>query len=247
MRKLSLLFITPLLLCQCSHKEKISNEIIIAENNYEGIYSQTLTLSRDSTFSFKLVDYVPTTEIKEDFKGKYHIKNDTVYFSQKVQFVEGDIAVLKNNFVEFINGRYPFKIQIVKSSILLKQSIFVDPYSDYSSFVFNPEFYNFFSASAKPYDLNKSELALLDTLLNNCIKKNPEIISRPIEKYYKICVAVINSNNEKEVRVYCVCKSGFNSVLYKNDSVCDGGDCYFRVIINLSKRSYYDLNVNGEA
>ena len=234
-------------MCQCSQKEKVLNEIIIAENNYEGTYSQTLTLYRDSTFSFKLVNYEPTTEIVEDFKGKYHIKNDTVYFLQKVQFVEGDTAVLKNNFVEFINGGYPLKIQIIKSSIVLKQSIFVDTYSDYSSFIFNPEFYDFFSASATAYDLTKSELVLLDTLLNNCIKENPARISRPIEKYYKICVAVINSNNEKEVRVYCACKSGFNSVLYKNDSVCDGGDCYFRVIINLSKRSYYDLNVNGVA
>ena len=105
----------------------------------------------------------------------------------------------------------------------------------------------FLTSNSKPYDLNSEELVQLNSLLKVCIKENSNEISKPIEDYYKICVPVITPENEKQVRVYCVCKSGFTDVLYRNDKVCDGGDCYFRVIINLSNLSYHNFNVNGVA
>jgi hypothetical protein len=247
MKRLSLLIVISLLLIQCSHKEKQTDYVLIAENNYDGFYSQSLTLLHDSTFSFKLIDHSNVTATYEDCKGEYFIKNDTVYFSAKLQFVRADTAVIKDGFVEFINGAYPFKIKVIKTCIQPRQSVFVDKYSDYSSFVFNPDFYDFFAADSKPYDLNTNELTGLDSLLNACIKENPDQISKPVDSYNKICVAVITPQNEKEVRLYCVCKTTLKQVLYRNDKVRDGGDCYFRVIINLTKRKYYDLNVNGTA
>lgn len=232
---------------QCSQKGKPSNEVLIARNNFDWGYSQLLTFYRDSSFSFKEINHTSIPEIKIDCIGKYLIKNDTAYLSSKIVFGKGNIAIIKDGFIEFINGDYPYKFQIIKSNIPLKQSIFVDKFADYSSFVFNPDFYDFFTSNSKPYDLNLHELVQLDSLLKVCIKENSNEISKPFEIYYKICVAVITPEKEKQVRVSCACKSGFSDALYRNDKVCDGGDCYFRVIINLSNLSYHNFNVNGVA
>ena len=144
MNRLLLIIIASLLLIQCSQKEKTSNEVLIAKNNLDLGDSQLLTFYRDSSFSFEWIDHSSNPEIKISCVGKYLIKNDTAYLSSKIAFGKGNIAIIKNGFIEFINGEYPYRFQIVKSDITLKQSIFVDKFSDYSSFVFNPDFYDFF-------------------------------------------------------------------------------------------------------
>ncbi|MCD6010348.1 MAG: hypothetical protein K0Q79_210 [Flavipsychrobacter sp.] len=113
--------------------------------------------------------------------------------------------------------------------------------------------------------LTQLELTLIEHLLRKCIddynfgaekrynelkKKNPQIkidnfIIR-VEKYKRQYVVKKSLSGEKLLCVNCFCHTLSN---YKKEivSVEDGGNCYFNLMINLTKGQCYDLMVNGEA
>ena len=68
-------------------------------------------------------------------------------------------------------------------------------------------------------------------------------------RYYKRqYITSINKDGEKEVQINCFCEYTDDDrwqqgILYIND----GGKCYFRVTVNLSKNSFSNFNTNGEA
>lgn len=121
--------------------------------------------------------------------------------------------------------------------------------------------------NAKPTDLSSDEIIEVERLLSECITnynplrqrffdsmtkahpgekldKNDFIID--LTRYKRQYVPVINEKGEKEVWVNCFCDNPHN---WKNEieQVLDGGNCFFNVKINLTKKNYYDLMVNGSA
>ncbi len=58
-------------------------------------------------------------------------------------------------------------------------------------------------------------------------------------------MAFINEEGEKEVWVNCFCKTDGQNWKKESIQVDDGGNCYFRVKINLTTGKYHDLMVNG--
>ena len=121
----------------------------------------------------------------------------------------------------------------------------------------------------KPASLSSAELAQVKVLLRACIdeynqaqvielqklrKAQPNEVFKAdnfiinLPKYKRQLVAVINTKGEKEVWVNC-----FSHELYKMDwhhEIAfwhDGGNCLFNVRINLTKRKWCDLMVNGSA
>jgi hypothetical protein len=121
----------------------------------------------------------------------------------------------------------------------------------------------------KPTDLTIDELLKIDTILNNCINDyNPsqEIeyskykIDHPestvdkkhfliyLNRYKRQYLPIINTMGEKEVWVNCFCTSGEpEKWRIKIVSAKDGGNCFFKVKVNLSTGQFYDFNVNNEA
>ncbi len=90
-----------------------------------------------------------------------------------------------------------------------------------------------------------------DSINPNHYKKEDFIVD--LKNYYRQYVAVINENNEKEVWISCFCKDFFT---YSEDpqrwrteiiQIDDGGNCVFNLKINITKRTYYDFYVNGDA
>ena len=69
---------------------------------------------------------------------------------------------------------------------------------------------------------------------------------KDVSKYYKQFIAVINKQGEKEVWINCFCSK---DPKWKNEVVLvlDGGNCYFQLKINLTKKLVYDFMVNGVA
>lgn len=65
-----------------------------------------------------------------------------------------------------------------------------------------------------------------------------------LTNYKKQYVPYINIDGEKEVWVNCFCssKQGWKTNII---DARDGGDCYFNLKINLTKKKYYALHVNG--
>lgn len=90
-------------------------------------------------------------------------------------------------------------------------------------------------------------MKIIDEILYKCIKENPTRLTRQSIKYNKQCIAVKNSKNEIEVLVFCSCNGNVDKEEFKYQiaQVNDGGDCFFNVKLNLKKKSYTELNING--
>ena len=111
----------------------------------------------------------------------------------------------------------------------------------------------------KKTTLSKKEIKQIELILKQCIEERnaaarieykSDFTRYPIDyiivlpKYTRQYVAAISPDGEKIVWVNCFCHS-YNA--FRDEILCteDGGECYFNVKINLSKKTYYDLRVNG--
>lgn len=120
----------------------------------------------------------------------------------------------------------------------------------------------------KNADYKKEDLIKISTLLIKCLdvynskqriefqeisKKHPENIFDlndfiiDLTRYKRQYIFVINNKGEKLVWVNCFCDSLSMDWKKQIIDVEDGGICFFRLKINLSKMNYYDFIVNGLA
>lgn len=112
---------------------------------------------------------------------------------------------------------------------------------------------SWFFENAKPAGLNNKEIEQIEELLKEAIKKHNKAIAneafalKPLKRYKRQLVPVINNKGEKEVWVNCLCDvhgdNWRNQIIFVND----GGNCYFNLKINLTTKTFYDIQVNGYA
>jgi hypothetical protein len=113
-----------------------------------------------------------------------------------------------------------------------------------------------FDETYKEAYLTQVDLAVIDSLFLTCVSDyNNSLDSSKSwwridlkERSYKMQLVVAkNPSGEKEVWINCFCwvltRNWKTSIFY----VFDGGSCFFTFRINLSKKTYYNLNVNGLA
>ena len=69
-----------------------------------------------------------------------------------------------------------------------------------------------------------------------------------LANYKRQLVAVTNAKGEKTVWINCFCRDD-NQASWRQHivSVDDGGNCYFNIKLNLTRRTWYDMMVNGVA
>jgi hypothetical protein len=122
--------------------------------------------------------------------------------------------------------------------------------------------------NSRPVDLNSTEINEIEILLSACIKAyNPTQLKQfdkinkehpeyridksqfiiDLKRYKRQYIAVINKKGEKEVWINCFCERGSSNWRKEIVEVLDGGNCYFNLKINLTRKTYSDLRVNGEA
>jgi hypothetical protein len=122
--------------------------------------------------------------------------------------------------------------------------------------------------NCKSTTLSSKDLDNIDSLVEKCIEEyNPkqkeyykemnakypkydfkeESFLINLKKYKRQYVAVVNKKGEKEVWINCFCETWNSDWKKEIMMVDDGGKCFFNLKINLSKLSYYQLRVNGEA
>lgn len=257
MRKIKsiILIFCSVLFFQCNQKKdvekKSKEEILIAEHIYKlsGDYTK-LELFKDSSYTFTISQKSSGYEKIEKYDAKYLIDKDTIKFLEYgFRYLDGDKAVLKNNFIEFLNGKMPLKLKLKTTTINLKNSSDLLNNQDFAFFTYNPNYYNYFSENVISYDLKKVDLKTIDEVLNKCIEENPKRLTKQLSKYNKQCIAVKNPKNEIEVFVFCSCNKNFDKeeFKYQINKVDDGGDCYFGVILNLTKKSFGKINISGRA
>ncbi|TCN55422.1 hypothetical protein D0809_17165 [Flavobacterium circumlabens] len=242
-----------ILFLQCNQKKsvekKTKEEILIAEHIYElGDDYTRLELYKDSSYIFTIRQISSHYEKIEKYNGKYLIDKDTIQFLEYgFQYLDCKNAVLKNNFIEFLNGKMPLKLKLKMAKVNLKNSSAILHNPKFAFFTYNPDHYDYFSENVESIDLTQVDLKTIDEILSKCIKENPTRLTRLLIKYNKQCIAVKNSKNEIEVLVFCSCNSNVDKeeFKYQINQVNDGGDCYFSVKLNLKKKSYAELNING--
>jgi hypothetical protein len=256
-RKNLLLFGLLGLLFQCNQNKKDSQktdkvQLIFAENisNFGLGGSTKFQIYTDSTYELEVIEEGFNHQKIDKFKGNCFIKNDTVYFNPlEFKFTNSEKAIIKNKFIEFIDGEFPFRIKIKKTSIIIKQTIDFGQFNGYSIFTYDKRFYNYFENDVKQYELTQKDLFQADKILEKCFEDNKTELNRKSSQYAKQIIAVTNSKNEIELWVSCNCKDKRfeNEFEYQIMQVHDGGNCHFRLKINLTKQSYSDLSINGEA
>jgi hypothetical protein len=125
-----------------------------------------------------------------------------------------------------------------------------------------------FQKECKEAKLTDNDAIIVDSLLKKCIDKynveaekefkqivgensnykpNKEDFVIDIEKYKRQYFVITNSKGEKEVWVNCFCNSWKKDWRKELIRVKDGGNCYFQVKVNLTKKKCYELIVNGSA
>ena len=208
-------------------------EQLYAENDY-GMFGGKINLKiySDSTYICEKNEKSSEYEKREIFKGTFKIVNDTInFFPSNFRPINATKALIKNSFIEFVDGEFPLKIEIKKSKFKSKQNLNFKEFNSYAVFTFNEKFNRNLSfgstpKSIKAYDLNQNELEEIHTILSKCFLENQTKLNKESD-YVKQCIAIKNSKNEIEVWIFCFCKDNSigNGYKYSLIDMSDGGNC----------------------
>lgn len=243
--------------CIFSCSERKKKQVLLAENLYRDIINDSLservTLFSDSSYIFVKTYKSADTHNTEHKKGKYFIEKDTIHFSRNLlDDTESQKAIIKDNYLEIIDTEACYKIKVVNTQLPNKNTYDKKRFKYYAIFSYHQTRDSSIFRSGRPHELNNLELSLTDSLLRICMEQNPRLRARDNDNYIKQCIATKDSNQEVIVWLNCIChESGLATQdKFKREllmRVYDGGACYFKVKINLTRRTYDDLAINGEA
>jgi hypothetical protein len=121
----------------------------------------------------------------------------------------------------------------------------------YSILKYNPKDHYYIFKDAVPAKLSKKEIfeiekiifpKISETITSHNVKLNSK------DNYSRQYLAVINSKNEKIVWIQFYCGEVSNKDLKSYAlNVSDGGDCIFKIKVNLSNKTFYDYSENMES
>ncbi|MCG2612606.1 hypothetical protein LZZ90_13935 [Flavobacterium sp. SM15] len=241
--------------CKKNETQKVEKvKLLIAENIYDLSGNIKLNIFSDSTFIFNVFEPGFNYEKIEKFNGRCYQKKDTIYFTPfEFEYNDSEKAVIKNNFIEFVGGKFPLKIEIKENKLKSISSLNFEKYKDYAIFSFDqnfysPTYYDYKPNTIKAVDLDQNDLIKVDKILKKCFSEN-RLNLKDFNNYVKQCITVMNSKNEKEVWISLYCKDYSINKEYKYSTIRmnDGGNCNINLKINLTKENYSELNIAGEA
>lgn len=106
LKKISLLLLMTLFFCSCSDKK---DKIVLSADREAPLGWIFLNLYDDNSFEF----ISKGLRNKQIYLGNYRLKEDTIYFSYKDSIPNvGNIAILGNGHVRYINGQYHEIVEI---------------------------------------------------------------------------------------------------------------------------------------
>jgi len=233
----------------CIHRDD-KGEILTAKFTNKGITTTDclFRMYADSTYTLDVHEFQEYRHEKNEiFRGRYYLKGDSiVFFPMRFGFAGSEFAMVKTGYIEFLEGKMPFKMKVTTQRNRDYKGIDTITYKDYGFFSYDTTFYHFFPKEVIAYDLTDLDLVKVETILKSCLKEAD--VSFELKDYFKQCIAVRNKNNEREVWVNLLCHpKDIDELKYFVVETHDGGDCYLNVKVNLDKEEYYDLTVNGGA
>ncbi|WP_131667056.1 hypothetical protein [Chryseobacterium taiwanense] len=239
-----------MLISNCSKHENKPPLLVASQKFYDLNKTDILfTIYNDSTYFVNKT----TTEINENkiekWKGKLKIKKDTIkFYPNELTYNNSKTAILKNGFVEFIDGDYPERMKIRRTSLLVKNNIDFKNLNNYAVFTFYKKYHNSFrEKDLSNYELSTKELFKIDSIFKNEFNSNKDL--EKYSDYLKQIVAVKNIKNEIIIQAHFYCKSKFlsESYMYYETSMMDGGNCNIYIELNLTTGKFNFINIAGIA
>lgn len=241
-----LIFFTLFLLFSCNCKEE---HLLVAANlRTDHAFGGTFrfTLERNNTFSFSFIPKDSSYLDPQLIKGKFYIKQDTIYFTKNSRFRK---AVIKNGELEFV-GNY-FKMKILENNTTIQPKRTHIEFNDFTFFS-NVKHGVFGFDEGENADISQRELTQLKRLIQQKMESEKKLFKRHSKQsdYFKQCICITNQKNEKIVWVNCISKEDkylTNRWQYEMLQADDGGESFFQLTVNLSKAIVIGFNMNGQA
>ena len=250
-----LIIFTSLSSCNKLERKPVQNSkkealLIATHNSYAfSKIERTFKIFSDSTFEFTESLQEPNHTKKETFGGKAQIINDTIkFFPFELDFNRAETAVLKNGFIEFIDGEFPYRMLIENSKLEGKNLINYSKFNDYSVFTFYKKFQRFPEEKKyKNFDLSTKDLEKIEAILKKEFAQNKNL--KKYSEYIKQIMSVKNEQNENIILIRCFCKnsSSIEDFRYHQIEMHDGGKCNIYIKLNLSKGKIEIFNIAGLA
>ena len=121
----------------------------------------------------------------------------------------------------------------------------------YSILKYNPKEHCYIFKDVVAAKLSKNEITEIEKIIFPKISEtitNHNTRLNSNDNYCRQYLAVINSKNEKIVWIQFYCGEVSNKDLKSYAlNVSDGGDCLFKIKVNLSNKTFYDYSENMEA
>ncbi|MDN3594179.1 hypothetical protein [Zunongwangia endophytica] len=139
--------------------------------------------------------------------------------------------------------------------------------SDYVLIKFEPK-YEWIVGKGRATDLNNSELLQIEDILEKAVEENNKRqktylkkhneenpkdkwnktgYELNLKKFKRQYLPIINDKGEKVIWINFFCKDENPIPKDRIIMMLDGGNCFFNIKINLTKNTYYDLQINGYA
>lgn len=231
-----------------SEKIKQKDTLLIAKQEFSNFnkINRTFIIFSDSSYIFN--DYLKeANHIKEEsFEGKLKIKNDTInFFPFELNYNETENAVLKNGFIEFVDGEEPYRMKIEKTSLRVNNLIDFKNFKDYAVFTDYKKFEN--DNTNKSFDLTTNELMKIETILKNEFQKNKRL--KKYSDYLKQVTSLKNEKDEDIIGIHCYCKDDDlqESFQFYKIGMMDGGNCNVYIRLNLTTGKIEIMNIAGLA
>ena len=209
---------------------------------------RTLKIYKDSSYVFIENIEEPTHKKLETYEGKLEIKNDTIKFPLLLKYNRCENAVLKNGFLEFIDGEYPDRMKIEKTSLSVKNYFDLNKFQNYAVFTFYKNFHKqSWETNYSNYDLNTEQIKKIDEIYASEFLKNKRL--KNYKNYLKQITAVKNEKNEVIILTHFFCKDShiLESFQYYEISMMDGGICNIYSELNLTTGKITTFNIAGFA
>lgn len=246
--------IIPLLwvLLNCQEKKNNAQKILLSANQklaYLEKIEKTFEIYGDSSYLFTETIHEINHNKTENWEGRVQIMNDTIkFFPFRLAYNQSEVAVLKNGFIEFINGQSFEKLKIQQTSLFVNNSIDFTNFKDYAVFPIQTDIDSSTNKqNLQSYDLTTKELSRIDTILKQDFQKNPNL--REFSNYIKQVEAVRNTQGNIIAFIHCFCKDKHRDEIYQYypTSMMDGGNCNVFIKLNLTTNKIEILTIAGEA
>lgn len=230
--------------CSNTQTGSVKERVLLAKDTIDNIGLPVFTFEvfADSLFTYStFCDYFGDIA-SGVHSGKLRISNDSLIFNSEISFNGVSLAVLKNGYVEFVKGEYPFRIKIQNTSLPVSNFVNYEKYSDYA-------FFNDKRIPKSEYlEITNAEVALIDSLGKLYFKSYGPLLY-PFEDYLKQVVVSREPNGEITFGISCFCKSTELRSEFRQRLIdmSDGGNCNVSFVVDFKAKTCDYLIVAGEA